>query len=238
MTNPQQIGNTANGQINSVLNSGDIPGDLRGQMESQLRAKLGQAPVLADYFSSGKKGDGSLMPQSYTPYDMKAFENSPEYQIMQNQTQNAVDAAGNQSSMTGGANSNNMKSLMGWTQGNALQGYSSGLNDYMSQFLQGNQAKAQQFNTLSGVAGMGQNAAANLGGFSTQVGGQIGQNMIGAGNANAAGTVGISNAMTSGIGQGYNQWLQSQYLQNAPGNYSQSYDMGGGTGNISYSVPP
>lgn len=162
-------------------------------------------------------GNGSLMPSSYTPYSMSAFQNSPEYQAMMQQNSNALDASQNSSSMNGGANSNNMKSLVNWTQGNTLQGYGTGLQNYMSQFLTGNQAKAQQFNTLAGVAGMGQNAAANMGGFSTQVGGQIGGNIIGAGNAQAGGIIGGTNAITGGIGQGYNQYLQQQYMNNANG---------------------
>jgi hypothetical protein len=137
---------------------------------------------------------------------------------MMNQNADALNASENASSKSGGMNSNNMKALMDWTQGNTLKGYGTGLNDYMSQFLTGNQARAQQFNTLNTVAGSGQNAAASLGGMSTNVGANIGSNMIGAGNAQAAGTVGVSNALTSGLGQGYNSWLQNQYMNNAYSN--------------------
>ena len=154
------------------------------------------------------------MPQSYTPYTMDMFKNSPEYQLTQNNQADAITGAENRSSLGGGANSNNMKSLMNWTQGNSMSGYSTGLNDYMSQFMTGNQARAQQFGTLQTAAGSGQNAAAGLGALSANVGQIVGQNIIGAGNAQAAGTMGITNAAAGGIGQGYNQWLQSQYMNN------------------------
>ena len=168
--------------------------------------------------TQGIQPGGSLMPQSYTPYTMDMYKNSPEYQLTQNNQADAITGAENRASLGGGANSNNMKSLMNWTQGNSVGGYQSGLNDYMQQFLTGNQARAQQFNTLDTVSGSGQNAAAGLGALSANVGQNVGNNIIGAGNANAAGTVGVSNALTSGIGQGYNAWIQQQYLNGSGGN--------------------
>ena len=186
--------------------------------QQNLKPYMDAGAGVLPQITAGTQTGGALMPQSYTPYNLSTFQSSPEYQLMMQQNATGLNASQNASSLHGGANSNNMKALMDWTQGNSLSGYSTGLNDYMSQFLTGNQARAQQFNTLDTVAGMGQNAAANLGGMSTQVGEQIGSNMIGAGNANAASTVGISNALTSGLGQGYNSWLQQQYMNNAYSN--------------------
>ena len=51
------------------------------------------------------------------------------------------------------------------------------------------QQQQQRFNMLQTLSGSGQNAAANLGAFGSQVAGSIGQNMIGAGNAASAGIV-------------------------------------------------
>lgn len=186
--------------------------------QQNLKPYMDAGTGVLPQITAGVAPGGSLMPQSYTPYDMNTFMNSPEYKLMMNQNADALNASENASSKSGGMNSNNMKALMDWTQGNTLKGYGTGLNDYMSQFLTGNQARAQQFNTLNTVAGSGQNAAASLGGMSTNVGANIGSNMIGAGNAQAAGTVGVSNALTSGLGQGYNSWLQNQYMNNAYSN--------------------
>lgn len=183
-------------------------GTTQRNLQPFMTAGAGALPQITE----GTQPGGALMPKSYTPYDMNTFQNSPEYQLMLQQNQNALGASQNASSLRGGSNSNNMKSLMDWTQGNTLSGYQSGLGDYIKQFLTGNQATEQQFGTLSSVAGMGQNAAANLGGMSTKVGENIGSNITDAGNANAAGYVGVGNALNSGIGQGYNSWMQNQYL--------------------------
>ena len=175
---------------------------------------------------AGTQPGGGLMPSSYTPYGLPQFQASPEYQNMQMQDQNAINASLNASSKTGGMNSNNLQGLTGWTQGNATSQYTTALNNYMSQFLQGNQAKANQFNTLNTLSQGGQGAALQQGTISANVGQNVGSNMIGAGNAQAAGTVGVGNAITGGISSGYNQWLQQQYLNqnnDAYQNMAQAY---------------
>lgn len=201
-------------QANAANNATQAQLGMFNTTQQNLQPYMGAGTTALSQLMGGIGPGGSLMPQSYTPYGMSQFQNSPEYQLMAQQNTNAMDASQNASSLHGGMNSNNMKNLINWTQGNTLQGYNTGLNNYMQQFLTGNQAKAQQFNTLAGVTSMGQNAAANLGGFSTQVGGQIGGNIIGAGNAQAAGTIGVGNAITSNANQGYQAYLQQQYLNN------------------------
>ena len=108
---------------------------------------------------AGTQPGGALMPSSYTPYGLPQFQASPEYQNMQMQDQNAINASLNASSKTGGMNSNNLQGLIGWTQGNATSQYATGLNDYITQFLQGNQAKANQFSTLNTLSQTGLGAS-------------------------------------------------------------------------------
>jgi hypothetical protein len=55
-------------------------------------------------------------------------------------------------------------------------------------------------NQLMGIANMGENAAAQVGTASTQVGQQNASNSIGSGNAQAAGTIGTGNGIASGFG--------------------------------------
>lgn len=60
------------------------------------------------------------------------------------------------------------------------------------------------FNRLSGVAGTGQTAAGNLGALGANSANQIGQNMIGAGNARASGYLAQGNQAASAVnGLGY-----------------------------------
>jgi hypothetical protein len=207
----------ANTQAGAAADASNAQLNMFGQTQKNLDPYMKAGEGAVSQLVQGTQPGGALMPQSYTPYDMNTFMNSPEYKLMMQQQEAGLNASQNASSLTGGANSNNMKSLINWTQGNTMGAYGSGLNDYIQQFMTGNQAKAQQYNTLSGVASSGQNAAAGMGGFATQVGGQIGGNIIGAGNAQAAGTVGVGNAITGSANQGYQAWLQQQYMsQNNP----------------------
>lgn len=81
-------------------------------------------------------------------------------------------------------------------------------------------AAQQQYQTnlggLQNIANLGENAAAGVGNAATQTGGQIGNNIIGAGNAQAAAyntaAGGVNNAIGTGVG-GYltNNLIQGMY---------------------------
>lgn len=131
-------------------------------------------------------GVGSLN----APFTMGQFQNSPGYQFQLQQGENAVL---NNASATGGVNSGNtLKALTGYGQGVANQDYWNAYNAYVN-------AQNQKFGQLQTVAGSGQNAAGNLGALGTQVGASVGNNIVGAGNASAAGQVGSANAIAGGI---------------------------------------
>lgn len=178
--------------------------------------------------TAGVQPGGQFYQTPYTPFTMDQFHQDPGYQFQLAQGQNALE---NQMSKTGGANSNNLKGLINYTQGLASTDYQTALNNYIQQFLLGNQAKQQQFSNVAGIAAGGLSAGLQQGLISADVGKSIGSNIIGAGNAQAAGTVGVANALTGGISSGYNQWLQQQYLnQGGPtygGNYISPTDLSG-----------
>lgn len=192
---------------------------------------------------SGTQPGGALMPESYKQYGMEQFQASPEYQAMMQQNQAAMGASANLSSLSGGANANNMRSLMNWTQGNTIQGYQAGLGDYMKQFMAGNQAREQQFNTLQTMAGSGQSAAAGLGGVSANVGSNIGSNIADIGSAQAAGIMGQAGAIQGAIGGGYNAYLQGQYANPNIGRVQTDYGIpmtssgGGYSAGADYGIP-
>lgn len=190
--------------------------------------------------------NGQFTPQSVSGYanyqapTMAQFQSDPGYQF---QLQQGLNALNNQQSVTGGPNSKNLMGIAGYSEGLANTDYQQFLNNYLTQFNQGNtqtglnnQAiqlnnnnRQQQFANLQTLSGSGQNAAAGLGSLSANVGQQIGSNIIGAGNAQAAGTVGLGNALTNGVNQGYQGYLLNQYLGNTqdynnslPGYYAQA----------------
>lgn len=109
----------------------------------------------------------------------KALQNMPGYQFTLNQglqsVQNSAAARGLGSS------------------GAALRGAA----DYATGLAQSNYN--QYFNQLMQAAGLGENAASMTGQFGTQTAQSIGQNMIGAGNAMAAGQMGQANAYAGAL---------------------------------------
>jgi len=137
--------------------------------------------------SSTAGGYGSLL----KPFDMNDFEQlSPAYNFQKQQgTQGVLNAdASGSGSMSGSA----LKDLTNYNQNLANTSFNNAFNQYQTQ--QGN-----IFSRLSGVANLGQNAAANTGQQGTALAGQAAQSATNIGTANAAGTIGSANAITGGI---------------------------------------
>ena len=130
------------------------------------------------------------------------YTSSPGYNFALQQGQQAIT---DNAAASGAGGGNTMKNLVNYTTGAASQDYNQQLQNWL-------QSQQQQYNLIGNVAGLGENAAAGLGNTSAQVGRQIGSNIIGAGNAQAAGTVGAASAISGGLGQGYNAYLQQQML--------------------------
>jgi hypothetical protein len=200
--------NAANTQADAANNATQAQLSMFNQTQQNLQPYMqaGQTS-LADLMAG--LNSGQFQQKAYTPFTSQQFQQDPGYQFQLQQGQNSLT---NAASMSGGMNSNNLKGLMGYSQGLANQDYQTALQNYMQQYQLGNQATQQNFSNLAGLAGMGQNAAAGLGGISQNVGASIGSNMIGAGNAQAAGQVGVGNALSNGIGSAYNNYLQNQYM--------------------------
>lgn len=142
------------------------------------------------------------------PPNTQGFQGSPGYAFQVNQGLNALN---NQASATGGVVSGNtLKALQSFGQGQANTTW----NQYLAQ--------------LSGLVSSGQNAAGNLGTVGTNVANQIGSNLIGAGNATAAGQVASANAFS---GLANNSAIQNLLTSGASGLFS-----GGGTNAGSFSI--
>ena len=112
----------------------------------------------------------------------------------------------------------------GLLSGNALKGISRYGQDYASNefgnaFNRFNTNQTNKFNRFASLAGIGQTSANLNANNAMQLGEQIGNNQIGAGNARASGYIGGSNALTGAIGQGVNA-LSQYYMMNQTPNYS------------------
>lgn len=110
--------------------------------------------------------------------------------------------------------------------GAALKGassYATGLADstYQNQFSNAVTNATNTYNRLMGASQLGENAAAQTGAYGTQVGSNIGQNIIGAGNAQAAGSIAGANAI-SGAASNLGNYYMTNQLLNGGGLYGGS----------------
>lgn len=142
------------------------------------------------------KGFGAGM----QPFGLEQFQASPAYQFNLEQGQRAIDK--------GAAARGNfyapqtLQDLSKFSQGLAS-------NEFQNAFQNYNTTQGNLYNRLFGVAGAGQNAAVQQGGFGAGAANQIGANSIFAGSAQAAGTMGQANAYGGAID---NAALMSQML--------------------------
>ena len=173
---------------------------------ANLNYLAGIAPPGTSTPSSGQvagatgMGYGSLL----QPFGLDQFQASPAYNFNLEQGQQAINKA---------AASRNMYYAPATLQD--LTKYSQGLasNEFQNSFNNYNTNLNNIWNRLYGLSGTGQNAASQTGAFVAGAATNIGQDITGAANASAAGTVGMSNAITGALGQGTNAYLMNQILQ-------------------------
>lgn len=116
--------------------------------------------------------------------------NDPEYQFMLSQGSSAI---ANQASALGGVNSGaTLKALSDYGQQTAL-------SSYQTEFSNWNTQMNNVFSRLMNAINVGQSSAAGVGTAAMGTGQEIGNNLIGAGNARAAGTMGSANSLAGGI---------------------------------------
>lgn len=121
-----------------------------------------------------------------------------------------------------GALQNSQAGKSGLVSGNAMRG----LNDYAQNFASGayqnafNNYNTQQsniFNRLSTIAGLGSASANNSANVGATTGAGVANSMIGAGQAQAAGTVGMGNAISGGLNNAVGSWYGMKLLGNQSG---------------------
>jgi hypothetical protein len=98
-------------------------------------------------------------------------------------------------------------------RGATRYGQEMGTQEYQNAFNRYYTERANRLQPLQSIAGVGQTSANTLTNAAGQFGQQIGSNIIGAGNAMAAGQIGQANAISQGVGQGIN-FYQNQQMMN------------------------
>ncbi len=147
---------------------------------------------LAPYMAEGKIGLDQL---NQLMADPSSVTKMPGYQF---QMQQGTDAIQN-SAAAGGLTGNTLKALDSYGQGVASSSY------------------GNLWQQLYQMANLGQTSAAGVGNIGASTAANIGGNIIGAGNAQAAGTVGAASAINSGVSNGLQNWLLYSSMQNGGG---------------------
>lgn len=151
-------------------------------------------------------------------FTMADFNKDPGYQFRMDQGSQALQrsAAARGGLMNGGT----LKALDRYGQDYAS-------NEYGSAYSRFNNDQTTRFNRLSALAGTGQTATNTIASLGSAASSQIGSNMIGAGNAQAAGYVGQANAVNNGISSLGNFYQQQQYMKLLQPNAGFNADGGG-----------
>jgi hypothetical protein len=150
-------------------------------------------------------GSKDYFTNQFGPEDFTAALD-PSYAFRLKQGQMATDAAANRAGGLIGGNA--MQGMQDYTQGLASTEYGNTFNRYQTQ-------RANIYNTLASIAGLGQTSLGQTTPAATQTAGNIGQALIGSGTASAAGTIGAANAMGGALQGLGNTYMLSQMLKPA-----------------------
>jgi hypothetical protein len=178
----------------------DRAAELQNQQFQQTRQD--QMPWL----KAGEQALNKLIPMTdYTKFGMDQFTADPGYAFRLSEGQKALDrnAAARGGLISGGA----LKAAQRYGQEMGSQEYMNAFNRYQTE-------RSAALNPLQSLAGVGQTAATNLGTMGAANAANVGNLITGGAAANAAGQVGMANAITGGLGT-YLNYSQGNALTNA-----------------------
>lgn len=167
---------------------------LEGQNRLLTLLGLGKDQTAADF---GKYASAEFTPEQFSKYQ------DPGYAFRMSEGIKALDrSAAARGNLMSGAQ---LKGINQYGQDLASQEYQNAYNRFQT-------SRTNTLNPFASLAGVAQSSANTLGTAAGQLGSQIGSNIIGAGNAAAAGQVGSANAISNSLGQGINFYQGQQYL--------------------------
>lgn len=165
-----------------------------------LMAGTGIGPAVA-----GGPAVGSLT-KPFSAQDLSQWMD-PGYTFRLNQGLGALQNS--QAATNGLVSGNSLRSLMDYGQQSASQEYAKAFDRYMS-----NQNAI--YNKLSNIAGLGQTSVNNTSQAGMQTASNVGSAQLASGAAQAAGYMGVGNAISSGVNNAMGWYLGNQYLNRLP----------------------
>jgi len=164
-----------------------------------------------------------------------SFETAPGYEFRKEEGQKGVEnsAAARGGLLSGAA----LKAIQRYGQDFASNEYGNWFNQSNTDrnFISGqgdaaynryNNNNTQRYNRLAGVSGTGQQATNFVNTAGANYANQAGQNITGAGNAQAAGIVGQANALSGGLSGAYNSYQNNQLMNLIRNPGQQNYGAG------------
>jgi hypothetical protein len=185
----EQAASTQAGMFNTIV--GQEKPFLQGGYgaETELNQLLGTAPATGPKGTASGTGlPGGYLTQPFAPTQAQ-LNAYPGYQFALQTGGQAVRNADTPG--VGALSGPALKDLMSFNVGTANQFYGQYFNQYQQQ-------QNNIFSRLSSIAGLGENAAGNLGNTGAQLGTGIAQAQAGAAASQAGGIVGASNALGGG----------------------------------------
>lgn len=181
---------------------------LSGQNRLLELLGIGGNRAAGDY---GRYASAEFTPKQFSEYQ------DPGYAFRMSEGIKALDrSAASRGNLMSGAQ---LKGINQYGQDLASQEYQNAFNRYQT-------TRTNTLNPFASLSGVAQSASNTMGTAAGNFGTQMGANIIGAGNAAAAGQVGAANAINQGVGQGINFYQGQQYLNRLP-NYNQTTDLYG-----------
>ena len=208
----------ANTQANAAANALDFQKQQFNTIQDQGRA--GRAAGYGALNQLGKLGSGTYqmydeqgnptgtgvgtdyLTKQFTPEDFSAGID-PGYAFRKQQGEETTNRMANTAGGLIGGNA--LQGLQNYSQGLASQEYGNAFNRFQTQ-------RTNIYNTLAGIAGLGQNAYNTSAQVGTQAANTVGSTIQNLGAAQASGTVGSANALAGGIQGAGNQYMLSQIL--------------------------
>lgn len=179
--------NAAKTQADAAEKASQIQKDMFDQVRSDLNPYRTAGSDALAQLMSGMGQDGQFM-KTYSGQDIY---DDPSYQFRVNQGNNAIQgSAAAQGGLLSGAT---LKALQNYGQESASQEYQNAYNRF-------NADQTNQYNRLSNLVGIGQNAAAQTGSVGTRTAQAIANNTMQGANSQAAGTIAAGNSVANGFG--------------------------------------
>ena len=147
----------------------------------------------------------------YKPFTYEDFVVDPGYRFRLQEGLKALDRSA--AARGGLLSGNHLRGVTQFGQNLASEEYGNAFNRYNIGFQ-------NRLNPLQSLAGVGQTSTSQLAGAAGQLGSNLSNLAVGAGNARASGYAGMANALASGIGQGVNYYQGQQAQKQQQDNFN------------------